>query len=432
MLFQIPKGLYDILPYEVDQEWKLSHYWQYLETVIRKTALDFGFKEIRTPTFERTEVFNRGLGEATDIVSKEMYTFLDKAKRSMTLRPEGTAPVMRSFIENRLYNARKINKFFYIASMFRYERPQSGRYRQHHQFGVEAIGNPSFEQDAEVIDLLYELYSRLNISNLTVNLNCIGNITTREVYKKDLTKYLEKYLKEMSEESKIRLAKNPLRILDSKEEEDQEIIKSAPSILDYLNDDEKNHFNNLCDLLKSINIPFIINDKLVRGIDYYTKTVFEITSSDLGSQNALGGGGRYDHLLSQLKGPDLPGMGFGTGLERILQTMIKQDIVIPDNSKPFVYFVPLTSHAKKIAFNLITQLRRKEIPCDIDLNAKKINQSIKNANLLQASHILIIGEDELQTKQAQLKNMISREQTTIEFDKIITYITNLWRDYEKV
>ncbi len=292
MQYTIPKGTFDILPEAQKEEdkWCTSAHWQYLESVIRQTAHEYGFKEIRTPIFERTELFVRSVGESSDIVSKEMYTFLDRAERSMTLRPEGTAPVMRSFVEHRLYNTGAVHKLFYIGPMFRYERPQAGRYRQHHQFGAEAVGIGTPEQDVEVIDLLCEVYRRLGLKDLKVLINNIGDTESREAYLLSLKNYLEPHLEELSKDSQARFTKNILRILDSKDPNDQKILENAPSILDHLNEECKTHFEKVCRLLEKLNIAYEINPKLVRGLDYYNKTVFEITSTSLGSQNSVGGG----------------------------------------------------------------------------------------------------------------------------------------------
>ena len=274
MTITIPPGVFDILPHDPKEKWRCSYLWQYVEEAIRQAARQYGFQEIRTPIFERTELFQRGVGATSDIVSKEMYTFEDKGERSMSLRPEGTAPVMRTFIENQLYNTSSVHKFFYICPMFRYERAQAGRYRQHHQFGVEAIGNAAPEQDAEVIDLVYTLYSRLGLKNLQVGLNSIGDVESRIAYRTALQDYLRAFYSELSADSKLRFESNPLRILDSKDPGDKKIAEKAPSILEFLNEESRSHFESVKQLLNSLKIPFEINTKLVRGLDYYNKTIF--------------------------------------------------------------------------------------------------------------------------------------------------------------
>ena len=273
----IPPGVFDILP-NSEEQWQNSHLWNYLESTIKEIAYLYGFQEVRTPIFERAELFQRGVGDTSDIVSKEMYLFEDKGKRMMSLRPEGTASVMRAFIENQLQNRGQIHKLFYIGPMFRYDRPQAGRYRQHHQFGIEAIGLDSPEQEAEVIDLLYSLYQRLGLQNLKVCINSIGNDETRSNFRTALIEYLRPMYQDLSEESKIRLDKNPLRILDSKDPKDQQIVAKAPSILEFLDTDSKEHFNQLQNWLNRLSIPFEINHNLVRGLDYYNKTVFEVVA----------------------------------------------------------------------------------------------------------------------------------------------------------
>ena len=431
MQFQIPKGLFDILPYEADHDWKLSFYWKYLEDKVRKISEDYGYKEIRTPIFEKTELFVRSVGETSDIVKKEMYNFFDKAGRPMSLRPEGTACIIRAYIENNLHNTSFPNKFYYMGPMFRYDRPQAGRYRQHHQFGIEVIGTKNYEQDVEVIDLLWEFYKRTGLKNLTLYINSIGDSQSRENYKKALKKHLKPYYEKLSKDSKERFEKNPLRILDSKEKQDQELLKNAPSIEDFLTKSSKDHFEKVCNLLKDLNIPYIINKKLVRGLDYYNSTVFEVVSGELGAQNSIGGGGRYDGLVKSFGGPDLSAIGFGTGLERILQTMIEQKIVLHDPSYPFLYFIPLDEESKKLCFFLTTQLRHLEIPTDISLNIKKLQKSLKIASNLEVKYSAIIGEEERKSKKIVIKDMEKRDQTTVDLDKCIDFIKNLWSKNRK-
>jgi len=401
-----PPGVFDILP--VNQEknkWQNSNIWNFVESVIRQTAKDFGYQEIRTPIFERTELFVRSVGETSDIVTKEMYTFKDKGDRSMTLRPEGTAPVMRSFIENQLHMASPITKLFYIGPMFRYERSQAGRYRQHHQFGAEAIGNGTPLQDAEVIDMLYTLYQRLGLKNLKVCINSIGDKATLNNFRDHLKGYYMQFFDELSEDSKVRFEKNPLRILDSKDANDIKINAQAPSILDFLEPHCKEHFEALQTLLTQLDIPYTINDKLVRGLDYYNNTVFEITAGELGSQNSVGGGGRYDGLLKTLKGPDLPATGFGTGIERIIQTMLGQEIELPKNPHPSLFIIPLGEEAKGPCFSLLHDLRQSGISSEMDFSNKKLNKIMQYANEINAKNVIVVGENELKTGIVELKNM---------------------------
>ncbi len=428
MEYQLPKGVFDILPASVggDDAWRTSDRFQYVESVMRKTAHDYGFYEIRTPIFEKTELFIRGVGASSDIVSKEMYVFEDKGKRSMTLRPEGTAPVMRSIIEKNLDKYADFKKLFYIGPYFRYDRPQAGRYRQFHQFGVEAICDPSPFQDLEVIDMICELYNRLGIKNINVMLNSVGNEACRIPYKKALIEFLKPHFHDLSKESQIRLEQNPLRILDTKNEKEQELLKSAPSILKYLDEECEEHFHALCTLLKKQNIPFIINQNLVRGLDYYNKTVFEITSDVLGAQNTIGAGGRYDGLTEQLGGTHLPAFGYGTGIERILLTMAGQECYFPKKAHPFAFFIALGEDSKKVALDLMYQARHQAIPSEI--SNKKIQKALQIANSMKAEFAIIIGDEELETNNLQIKNLNTRETISCKREEFIETLSKYWKE----
>lgn len=424
MKLQLPKGTFDILP-SGGEAWQLSDLWQYAEAIIRATAADYGYREIRTPIYEKTELFDRGVGETSDIVMKEMFTFLDRSERSMSLRPEGTASVARSFIENNLGQAGNTHKFFYIGPMFRYERPQSGRYRQHHQFGVEAYGVAGPEQDAEVIDLLLQVYKRLGLKNLKVHLNTVGDLESRKQYREALLAYLQPYFSKLSEDSRARFDKNPLRILDSKDPADKEIVQKAPSILNHLTPAAKAHFQTLCRILDEIQIPYAVDDRIVRGLDYYNMTVFEVLSQDLGAQNTIGAGGRYDGLLAKFDGPDLPAVGFATGLERVLQTMTAQNIIHEKGTRPLVYFIPLGDEAKQKAFQLATLCRHSHIPVDVELHAKKVPAAIQNALRFEAKYACVLGSDELMNQKAKLKNLATREETEIDLTQLISTLQSL-------
>ncbi len=420
MNYQIAKGVFDILPQDPDPEglWRESHRWQYVEGVARKLAEEYGFQEIRTPLFESTALFERGIGEGTDIVSKEMYTFTDRANRSLTLRPEGTAPVMRAFIEKHLDQQGASTKLFYLYPMFRYERQQAGRYRQHHQFGVEAIGEESPLQDAEVIDLLFNFYKRLKLSNLTLHLNSIGEAESRNRYRESLKNYLTPYLSELSPESQGRFQTNPLRILDSKNPHDRKLLKEAPSILDFLDPASREHFEKLCSYLDLLSIPYAINPQLVRGLDYYTKTVFEFTTESLGAQNAIGGGGRYDGLLASLGGPDLPTFGFGAGIERIIQTMLAQNAPFPPKAAATLYLIALGDQAEKAAFRLMAELRHAGLAVQMQLGSKKLKSSLKQAASMGARYVLILGENELLSGRFSLKTMATGESREVTLDQL--------------
>ena len=427
MEYTIPKGVFDILPKEpkLEDAWRASDHWHYIETIMRKCAADYGFKEIRTPLFERTELFVRGVGESSDIVSKEMYTFLDKGERSMTLRPEGTASVMRAFVEKHLDQIPGLHKFYYIGPMFRYERPQSGRYRQHHQFGAEAIGIGKPEQDVELIDLLCEIYRRLGLKGLKVMINSVGDEASRTPYREALKKYLQPHLDKLSAESQVRFTKNILRILDSKDEGDQALLASAPSILDFLSDDARTHFEQVKHLLDIEKIPYVVNHKLVRGLDYYNKTVFEVISESLGAHNTLGAGGRYDGLMTSLGGPDLPSVGFATGMERLLQTMVAQNVNFPPAPGPLVFFIPMGEKAVEACFALLSRLRHQGVAAEMDLAAKKIQNGLQLANAENARFVVVIGDRELETGEVELKEMATRTVQKINLSKLESFLKDL-------
>lgn len=422
MTISIPPGVFDILPVDAKEQWRSAYLWQFVESVIKETAHNYGFQEIRTPLFERTELFKRSVGETSDIVSKEMYTFEDKGGRSMSLRPEGTASVMRAFIEHQLYNESPVHKFYYICPMFRYERAQAGRYRQHHQFGVEAIGNGSPEQDAEIIDLVYSLCLRLGLKNLQVNLNSIGDAQSRANYRSALQEYLKGCYDQLSEDSKTRFETNPLRILDSKDPGDKTITAHAPSILEFLNEDCKTHFEAVKQLLTRLNIPFAVNTNLVRGLDYYNKTVFEITAGELGAQNSVVGGGRYDGLIKSLGGPDLPAIGFGFGIERCLQTMLKQQVAIPEPHRPLIFFIALGEAAKKTCFQLLHTLRMENLPAQMDFSNKKLNKIMQYADQIKAKYAAIVGDNELQENSVELKLMSTGDKIKVPLSELTAFL----------
>ena len=418
MSIPIPTGTFDILPQDPKEKWRESHLWQFVESVMRDHAKVYGCEEIRTPIFERTELFARSVGDATDIVSKEMYTFLDRGERSMSLRPEGTAPVMRSFIEKGLQSQASVHRLFYIGPIFRYERPQSGRFRQHHQFGVEIIGASQPEQDAELIEMLYSLYDKLGLKNLKVLVNSIGDKTARQQFRTSLQDYLRPHLAKMSDDSKHRFEVNPLRILDSKDENDIEIVKGAPSILDFLGPESKAHFARVQNILSHLNITYEVNPKLVRGLDYYNNTVFEITSSHLGSQNSLAGGGRYDGLMKSLGGQDLPTIGFGTGIERIIQALLNQSHLVPERPRPALYIIPLGEEAVGPCFTLARYLRLAGTVCLVDHSGKKLKNAMQQADNMRAEYVLILGENELKEGTVELKEMASGQKMQLAIDAV--------------
>ncbi len=424
MEYTIPKGVFDVLPKEPKSEdaWRASDHWQYAENIMRTCAADYGFKEIRTPLFERTELFVRGVGESSDIVNKEMYTFLDKGERSMTLRPEGTASVMRAFVEKHLDQIPGLHKFFYIGPMFRYERPQSGRYRQHHQFGAEAIGVGKPEQDVELIDLLCELYRRLGIKGLKVMINSVGDEASRAPYRQALQKHLQPHFEKLSADSQVRFTKNILRILDSKDEGDQALLEKAPSILEFLSDDARGHFEKVKRLLEIEKIPYVVNHKLVRGLDYYNKTVFEVVSDSLGAHNTLGAGGRYDGLISSLGGADLPSVGFATGIERLLQTMVAQNVSFPPPPSPLIFLIPMGEAASEACFALLCRLRHQGISAEMDLSGKKIQHGLQLANTENARFSVVIGDREMETGEVEIKEMATRTGQKIPLSKLESFL----------
>jgi histidyl-tRNA synthetase len=421
MTIPSPSGCFDILPVDTKDIWKSAYLWNYLEKIMREHAALYGFEEIRTPMFERTELFLRSVGDETDIVSKEMYTFLDRGGRSLSLRPEGTASVIRAFVEKNLAQTQAQHRFFYIGPMFRYERPQAGRFRQHNQFGVEVIGIAQPELDAEIIEMLYSLYERLGLKNLTVYINSLGDKETRERFRTALVDYLRPYLEKLSPESKKRFEINPLRIFDSKAEADREALKNAPSILDYLSQECKDHFKAVTNVLSHLKIPFEINSRLVRGLDYYTKTVFEITSGELGAQNTVGAGGRYDGLIKNLGGADLPSIGFATGIERIIQTLLKSEVALPQRLAPDVYIIPLGEEALYQTFSLVKELRQNGIVCLQGMSGKKLKNEMQMASDSRAKFAIVLGENELKMGVCELKEMSSGKTTKLPLNQVSAF-----------
>lgn len=423
MSYQLPKGTFDIYP-AAKNPWQNMDGWSHLEHTIRACSQRYGYSEIRTPVFERTEVFTRSVGESSDIVSKEMYTFKDKGDRSMTLRPEGTAPVIRSYVENNMQHA-PFQKLFYIGPYFRYDRPQAGRFRQFHQLGVEFFGQNGAEADFEVITYALSLYTELGLKNLTLELNSIGTKEDRDRYEQALKEYLLPNKDQLSEDSQRRLDENPLRILDSKVAADRELVKDAPSIFEFLSKDSKAHFERLCELLQAHELTFTINPKIVRGLDYYQHTVFEISSSVLGAQNVIGGGGRYDGFVKQFGGPDIPGVGFATGLERILVTMDGQGVAIPSPKGPVVYIIPIGTAAECMTPELLYKLRRAHIGCDMHYGSKKLAKALQQAETIGAQFALVLGEEELSSRHVKLKNVRTREEHNVSLDSLVETLSEM-------
>lgn len=409
MTVDLPKGVFDIFPNvtQAKQLWRDSSLWLSIEDIIRKLCALYGFSEIRTPVFEKTEVFLH-VGDHSDIVKKEMYTFLDKKGRSLTLRPEGTAPVVRSFIEHTTEH-RGDNKFYYILPMFRYERQQMGRYRQHHQFGVEAIGIRHPLRDAEILSLLWEFYKNVGLQCMHLQLNFLGGENTRTHYTAALRTYFKEHFSHLSPLSQERFTTNLLRILDSKEPEDQELIRHAPPILEYVSEVDRAYFDKILEALSNLHIPFTVNPRLVRGLDYYSDLVFEAFTTFQGHTYALGGGGRYDGLIAASGGPSLPACGFGIGLERVIQTLLAQG-GMSLKKKPMLRLLPLETEADALCFSWSQHLRSLGIPTEVEWSHRKVKAALHAASHEQVTYVCIIGARELQEQQFTIKNMFSRQE----------------------
>ncbi|MFA6232583.1 MAG: histidine--tRNA ligase [Bacteroidota bacterium] len=416
MAYKSVKGTKDLLPED-------TLAWLHVEQVIREVMVLYRYGEIRTPIFEETAVFARGIGEETDIVGKEMYTFIDKGGSSLTLRPEMTAPVIRSFIQHSMGEQSVLNKLYYIGPMFRQERPQAGRFRQFHQFGFECIGQHSPECDVEIIAMAAEIYRRLGISS-TLKLNSVGDPTCRPRYRDALQVYLRKVVNELSPESQRRTESNPMRVLDSKDPRDREVTADAPVIVDYLSDESRVHFDRTCLLLDDLGISYVLEPRLVRGLDYYTKTAFEFVSVDLGSQDALGGGGRYDGLVEQLGGKYTPAVGFAAGIERVLMVMEKNGFAFPTSS-PLVYLVGLDESSRAWVFRTAIGLRTNGIATEIDYAGRSLKAQLREANKLACPFVVIVGESEMSAKQAQVKDMRQGTQESVEFADLTDYFTKI-------
>lgn len=413
MKISAPKGTVDILPAD---SWK----WQAVESIARTVAGLYHFSEIRTPIYESTQLFHRGTGETTDIVQRETFTFNDRGNESITLRPEGTPGVVRALIENSLLNDEGSRaKVFYIGPNFRYERPQKGRFRQHHQFGVEAFGVAGPEQDAECIQLQIDFYRRCGIKNLSLRLNTLGDAESKKRYRDTLVGFLTPRKERLSEDSQRRLDQNPLRILDSKDPRDVEARQGAPAPADSLSEASTKHFARVQELLSGAQVPFVVDSNLVRGLDYYTNTVWEVVAEGLGAQNSLGGGGRYDNLVETLGGRPTPGVGFGSGLERLLIALEAQGAQIPNPSRPLVWIVSQSDAAREANFSLLSELRAAGIACDADLTGRSFKSQFKMADREKAAWCIIVGDGELQAGTVTLKNFATQQQSTVPRAEIV-------------
>lgn len=403
-------GAEDVLP-------KDSYKWQLIEDIMRSEAAAYGFKEIRTPVFEHTELFQRGVGDTTDVVQKEMYTFNTKGGTSLSLRPEGTSGAARAVLEHAVYNDGLPIKTYYFDSCYRYEKKQANRYREFHQFGVELYGASSPAADAEIISLATTLFDRLGVTDLQLELNSIGCPACRAEYHKALKKYFEGYKDKLCDTCLSRLEKNPMRILDCKSPVCSEIAKDAPVVLDYLCNDCKNHFQQVKAYLDAAEIPYIVNPKIVRGLDYYTKTVFEFVTTRLGSQGTVCGGGRYDGLIEELGGQHTPSLGFGLGMERLLALMEEQGIEIPLPPSCDIYIAGLGEEAQKKAFTLVKEVRETSLIAECDIVGRSLRAQMKYADKIGAKFSMVIGENEINENKAILKNMETGEKTEVPLDE---------------
>lgn len=413
MLTTRPKGTNDFVPGE-------SEKWQYIEQLCRQVCAEYGYKEIRLPMFEHTEVYLRSVGETSDIVEKEMYSFEDKGFTHVTLRPEGTAGTVRAFLENKLYADPQPTKLYYMGPMFRYDKPQAGRYRQFNQFGVEVFGADHPSVDAEVIVLAVEIFKRLGLTGLTVKVNTVGCADCRPKHMEELKTYFRQYEDKLCDTCRDRLERNPLRILDCKEDGCKEVCKGAPTTIEAACDHCSSQFAELQEYLHAAGVRFEVDTNLVRGLDYYVQTAFEIVINSVGSaQNAIAGGGRYNGMLAQFGGEDMPGIGFAIGLERLLLTLEQQGIVLPVSAHPDVYIAPLGEAAQKEAFLLSLQLRNKGIYTEKDYLGKSLKAQMKAADRFQVKYTVIIGDSELEKQVAVVREMATGEQAEVALSQLV-------------
>ena len=413
MLSKAPRGTKDITPKDV-------YKWHYVEKKFREICALYGYEEIRTPIFEHTEVFARSVGDTTDVVQKEMYSFTDRGDRQLSLKPEGTAGVIRSFIENKMYADTQPTKLYYITPCFRYERPQAGRQRQFHQFGIEVLGSDGPSVDAEVISLAVQFFNEMGLKNLSVNINSVGCPTCREEYNRKLKEYLDQKVDVLCETCLERKDKNPMRVIDCKNPHCKENLQDIPFMIDHLCEGCKDHFDKLQTYLKEMDINYVVDKTIVRGLDYYKKTAFEIISNDIGSQSTVCGGGRYDGLVEMLGGPKgISGIGFALGAERLLLTLENNNIEIENPKSTDIYIATIGDAAKTKSFKLIKDLRSNHISADNDHLDKSLKAQFKYSDKLNAKYTVVIGDDELANDTATLKNMKTSEQTTIKLSELV-------------
>jgi histidyl-tRNA synthetase len=415
MLTNAPKGTKDILPSQV-------YKWHYVENAFREACDRYVMKEIRTPVFEHTELFARGVGDTTDIVEKQMYTFEDYGKRSITLKPEGTSPVVRAFVEHKLYAEVQPSKFYYIIPCFRYEKPQSGRLREFHQMGIEIFGTDNMMADAEVIGFASDFLKSMGIDDLELRINSIGCPECRETYRNALRAFLADKYDALCETCKGRYDRNPMRILDCKSPECQTLVQGAPMMLDYLCDDCKTAFDDLKKNLDSMEIEYIVDPGIVRGLDYYTKTAFEFVSNKIGAQGTVCGGGRYDHLIEVIGGPPIPGVGFGLGIERLLMIMEASGCEIPESAQLDVFIAVMGERAKLFGLSLMRSLRNQGVKAEMDSLGRNIKGQFKYADRLAAKYTIVIGDNELDQSMVSIKNMATSEQKQVSLGDILKEI----------
>jgi len=416
LFIKVPKGTQDVLPENISK-------WYYIEGIIKEILNKYGYKEIRTPYFEYTDLFVRGIGESTDIVTKEMFTFPDRKGRSLTLRPEGTAPVVRAYLENRMDRISKVVKLFYLGPMFRCEKPQAGRFRQFNQFGIEIIGTKSSAADVEVILTVLEIYKKLGLKNIETAINSVGCKKCRTKYIQKLKKYLESKKDFLCSECKLRYVKNPLRVLDCKIESCKGIIEDAPIITENLCQECELHFTEVKSYLNGQKIIFHEDPRLVRGLDYYTKTAFEIISGGLGSQNAIGGGGRYDDLVEELGGKSTPAVGFAAGLERMIIAIDQQKVEWPTEKGLDVFVAQVNENNKNTVFRLLQEIRNNGLSADMDYSGGSLKSQMRMANKIGAKYTIIVGEEELSKNMLILRNMQTKEQKEVKIDNLINELS---------
>jgi histidyl-tRNA synthetase len=423
MSIQIPRGTQDILPGQVEK-------WQLIEKKARELCEKYQYKEIRTPIFEHTELFQRGVGDTTDIVQKEMYTFVDRGDRSLTLRPEGTASTVRSYVENKMFGyATQPVKLYYMGPMFRYERPQAGRFRQFVQFGVEALGSSDPAIDAEVISLAMSLYKELGLTKLKLVINSLGDKESRNAHREALIQHFQPRIGEFCPDCQNRLLKNPMRILDCKQDRNHELMKTAPSIIDYLNNDSKKYFEKVQKYLTALDVPFEVDPNLVRGLDYYNHTAFEIMSDaeGFGAITTLCGGGRYNGLVEEIGGPETPGIGFALSIERLIAALDAEKVELPLEESIDCYLVSLGEEAQDYTVTLLHQLRTAGLSAERDYLNRKIKTQFKAADRLQAKFVAVLGDDELKANKINVKNMSTGEQNEVELNSFIETLKGLSR-----